>query len=303
MRAYYKRFGQRFWRDITTATGEQVLGAALTIVILICQIHFGVIKQGEVRANFLSIAWPYAALLGVLCLKHLVRTPHHLDSERQGHIDGLSVRLRASCEEIERLTTEPDIGGEILAVFWEPYQDPYSTSENVHSHYYVKLRLVNRNNVSCTIDEYRILVNSIYGDQPCQGKGRPSVIGKLRHPTSAYQDEMTFTESSPVAIAYDKSPKPPVRYQEDTWTQTRPLDIPRYYPLEHARAAEGWITFEVGNYIPHPVKPEDIRPKEYLAFAPWQQNITIIVVDSLGKGEHPIDGDFVGVAPSTFSVD
>lgn len=209
--------------------------------------------------------------------------------------------LDSKDEEIARLTTKPDITGEILAVFWEPWRDPYSTAENVHSRYYIKLRLVNRNHVSCTIDEYRILVNSIYRNQPCQGKGMPSGVGKLRHPTSAYQDESTFTELRAADTMYDRTPKPP-RGGPDSWTQTGSLDIPRYSPLERARKAEGWVTFTVGNYIPSPVRAEDIPARGYLAIAPWQQNITVIVVDSLG-GEHLIEGEFVNVAPSTFSTD
>lgn len=211
---------------------------------------------------------------------------------------------RALCsadDDISKLKEMPDIGGEILAVFWEPFTDPYSSSPNNHSRYYIKLRLVNRNDVPCTIDEYRVLVNSIDGNHPGQGKGVPSGIGKLRHPTSGYKDEYTFEELTEsqraVRTLYNKTLK------LDTWTQTRPMDIPDTWPLERARKKEGWVIFEIWNYVPSPVEAKDIPAKEYLAFPPWQQNMTVIVLDSLSKGEHPIEGTFVDVAPSTFSLD
>ncbi|MGB9254979.1 MAG: hypothetical protein WCC25_09115 [Candidatus Korobacteraceae bacterium] len=307
MRKYYRRFWRRFRDDLKAATGEQVVGALLAVAILICQLHFGVIKPGEFRANFLSIAWPYAALVFFLVVRHMIAVPHKLDEECQRQVDELSTELQSTQKEIQRLNTKPDIGGEIIAVFWEPFQDPYSTAENIHSRYYVKLRLVNRNDVPCTVDEYRILVNSIYGDRPCQGRGSPSGIGKLRHPTSAYRDEFTFTEltdSQRAALTlYKNSPPPPRSVSPDTWTQTMPLDIPRHLPLERARKAEGWVTFEVGNYIPSPIQPKDILTREYMAVAPWQQDIVVIVVDSLSKGEHSIYGQWVDVAPAIFSVD
>lgn len=208
-------------------------------------------------------------------------------------------------EEIGRLTTKPDIHGDILAVFWEPFRDPYSTSGNNHSRYFIKLRLVNRNDAPCTINEYLVLVDSLEGNHPGKGKGSPSGIGKLRHPTSGYKDEYTFEELTERERAartmYNNSPQMPRKYV-DTWTQTMPLDIPRHLALERARKAEGWVVFEIWNYLPSPIRPEDILPREYLAVGPWQQEIKVVVVDSLGN-THTIEEAWADVAPATFSVD
>lgn len=63
-----------------------MIGAFLVIGILICQIRFGIIRTGEIRANFLAITWPYAVLVGGLFLRHLVRTPYKLDEGLQAEI-------------------------------------------------------------------------------------------------------------------------------------------------------------------------------------------------------------------------
>src|SRR5208283_2573192 len=87
---YYKIFLQTFWKDFKKSTGEQVIGALLAISILALQIHYGVIKQGEIQVNFWSVAWPYAALVCALFLYHLIRAPWELHQKLEQEIDALT---------------------------------------------------------------------------------------------------------------------------------------------------------------------------------------------------------------------
>lgn len=105
MAAYYRRFWRTLRKDFAASTREQMIGALLVIGILVCQIAFGIIRPGEIRANLLSIAWPYMALVGGLFLRHLIRTPYRLDTERETEIDALServVKAEAAKTEAER---------------------------------------------------------------------------------------------------------------------------------------------------------------------------------------------------------
>ena|SRR5713226_5996324 len=81
---YYKNFVKTFWKDFRKSTREQVIGALLVIAILLLQIHYGVIKPGEIQPNVKSIAWPYVALVGAFFILHLIRAPWklHQDQER-----------------------------------------------------------------------------------------------------------------------------------------------------------------------------------------------------------------------------
>jgi hypothetical protein len=81
---YYKRFVYTFWKDFKKSTGEQVIGALLVIAILVLQIHYGIIKPGEIQPNAQAIGWPYAALVGVFFIIHLIRAPWKLDVEHNG---------------------------------------------------------------------------------------------------------------------------------------------------------------------------------------------------------------------------
>jgi len=224
-----------------------------------------VIKAGEIRANFLSIAWPYVALVGVLCIRHLVRAPHHLDAERQGDIEGLGGQLATANEEIRRLTTKPDIGGDILRVFWAFASEDHWPAHwfGNHSRYYVELRLVNYNSVPCTIDRYIITVRDGDG-RIVEGEGRLTLVTICR----------------PI-VSYERPGEDPKTHQ----TTTHPLNISSEWPLERARSKEGWVQFDVRNYVPSIIKEDDVNPHKWLA--PWQQDITITAMDSLG-GSHQI---------------
>src|SRR5271157_2495313 len=82
MLSYYKRVGIVMWKDFRSSVRAQMIGAFLAIAILVFQDHYGLIKQADVRANFWSIAWPYALLVLGLFGAHLAKAPKKLDDQR-----------------------------------------------------------------------------------------------------------------------------------------------------------------------------------------------------------------------------
>ncbi len=173
----------------------------------------------------------------------------------------------------------PDIKGEILAVFWErPLANDVPPEEvRKHSRYYVKLRLVNHRDVACTINRYFITVES-YDRRTGHSEGRLAGIGRLYHPTSSYTDERTETTET-----------------SRTYTWTYPLQIESHLPLERAHKKEGWVVFDVLNYVPHAIEPRDMHPEEFLA--PWQECVSVRVIDSL-ENPHDITDILATVAPA-----
>ena len=67
-------------------------------------------------------------------------------------------RLARSAD-IARLTNEPDIDVRIMAVFWDSARDGKGNPVADDSCFYVRLKLINRNDVPCTIDEFWMLGN------------------------------------------------------------------------------------------------------------------------------------------------
>jgi hypothetical protein len=61
---------------------QQVIGIALAFAIVILQIRSGVIPQHLTPEALASIAWPYAALTGLLIVIAIVKAPVKLDMER-----------------------------------------------------------------------------------------------------------------------------------------------------------------------------------------------------------------------------
>jgi hypothetical protein len=233
--------------------------------------------------------WAWAIGLLVIAIFFVLEASYREVRARE-HAHGMDVgnhviAIDAKDAEIDRLTTKPDIRGEVLGAFWQFCFDDSGTMRG--SRYYVKVRLTNHNHASCTVDEYRLAVDEIGGGSIGQGRnGRPSPIGNLRHPTSAYHDEGTVTEvKNGVA---------------DTFTWIRPLDIPRHLPLDRGKKAEGWLVFDIWNYLPNSIDANQPAPEKTVS--PWQQMVDVTVIDSLG-GEHIINGFAVNVAPARFSVD
>lgn len=171
--------------------------------------------------------------------------------------------------EIARLTEKPDIRGDILAAFWAFGVD--QQEERRHSVFVIKLRLVNHNDVPCTIRAYLLALDA--GQRQLFGEGQPSRVGRLLHPISSYTDDRTDARSD--------------------ITATYPMNITSEWPLERARDKIGWITFEIRNYVPECVG-NDVRPE--LTITPWNEHILITITDSLGNLHRVEDFTTVGVA-------
>jgi hypothetical protein len=82
---FFHRFLPQCWGDIRASVAEQVVGVILAILILIAQIHYGLITKDAVRANVLAISWPYIILVGMFIVYHFLRAPwlvsnRHLDT-------------------------------------------------------------------------------------------------------------------------------------------------------------------------------------------------------------------------------
>jgi len=105
---YYKRVGASFCRDLGASTKEHVIGILLAVGILVSQYKYGLIRPGEIRANLLSIAWPYALLVCVIVLRHLLRAPYELDRKWQIEREDTERKLAEKDAAIEQLTWPSD---------------------------------------------------------------------------------------------------------------------------------------------------------------------------------------------------
>jgi len=212
------------------------------------------------------------------------RTLEKVNTGHAAELKKLGDQAAAAESEVARLSEKPNIKGEILAVFWEFYKDVSEIPWPKHSRYYIKLRLTNQNDVPCTIDRYSVAVENYSDDKKGSGQGAPSFAGKLYHPTYNYSDEGTeHVEERDCTIT--------------TWTRTRPIDISPQWPLEKGCKHEGWLTFAVWNFIPEPIKPDDIAPETHIAH--WQQCVSVHVVDSLGN-THATTNILTDIAPARY---
>lgn len=221
--------------------------------------------------------------------RHHRRALESLDADHKQALKKTSDELEAAKSSLVSLG-KPDIKGEILAVFWEVYKDANQMPWPKHSRFYVKLRLVNHNDIPCTVDRYLITAEDCQANRVGRGEGSPSDAGRLYHPTYGYEDENTERLEGR-------------NHQTTTWTRTKPIDISAQWPLERACKHEGWVTFIVWNFIPFPITqlPQDDRrnsPEECVAS--WQQLISVCVIDSLGN-PHWITNILADVAPARYT--
>ena len=115
--------------------------------------------QAKYQLHILLHVWSWQTWLALLAVANVFLA-------LQGAVIAVRKREQEHAETQEKLrqkTLLPDIKGDILAVFWEFFQDPCSTGYTKHSRYYVKLRLVNYNDVPCTIDGYFITATDFGG--------------------------------------------------------------------------------------------------------------------------------------------
>jgi hypothetical protein len=108
------RFLPQFWDDIKAGLVANMLGAMLAILIVFAQIHYGVIKSGDLRPQLLSIAWPYGLLILAFVVYHSARAPWLISND---HLDSIKLieqakeaadhELADREETIRRLTEKP----------------------------------------------------------------------------------------------------------------------------------------------------------------------------------------------------
>ena len=151
----------------------------------------------------------------------------------------------------------PSLSGEILAVFWSKASGIRS------SNFFVKLKLVNHEDIPCTIDRFWFTLTIGGYERRCLGY--PSKVGRLQY-RRPYDNAEVTTEVYPLTISYDT-------------------------PLKLALPREGWIMFYVIECdMPNPAAPF------------WlMQNIKMAVVDSLGN-EHTIGHSSVTVFPANIEL-
>ncbi|SRR6266852_5251601 len=102
---YYRRFLSVFFRDWLKLAGQQVVvGLLLAGMTLALQIHYGLISQAGLSENLKILLYPYAAILGLFVLWHLIRTPWKMHDELER--DAQRLRVEQTAEPIRALGTE-----------------------------------------------------------------------------------------------------------------------------------------------------------------------------------------------------
>ncbi|HXM61484.1 MAG TPA: hypothetical protein VN950_11580 [Terriglobales bacterium] len=216
--------------------------------------------------------------------RHTRRILDQAHNGRKAEVKKVEDELAVANAKINKLETMPDISGEILVAFWEVRRDLDGMPWSKHSRYYIKLRLVNHNDVPCTINKYSLSIANYGDDKRTKGEGTPSSVGKLSHPTYTYIDE------NAEIIETDGC--------SEVRTRIGPINITTQWPLARGRKQEGWVTFDVWNYVPEPIKRiGEINPSASLA--PWKQVMSVCVVDSLGN-VHKAEDDLVEIATARF---
>ena len=115
---------------------------------------------------------------------------------------------------------KPAITGELTAIFWSKQRDTEADCKFASSNFFVRLKLVNHEDVPCTIDKYWLTL-TLEGNER-RLVGYPSKAGKLQY-RSPIDNAVTEVEVSPLTVNYDT-------------------------PLRRALSREGWITFHVIYY-------------------------------------------------------
>ena len=133
---YWARFWQRLAKDFAKATGEQVIGALLTVGILYFQIRYGLIHSGEIRGSYWAVAWPYLLLVGALFLWHFFRTAYVL------HLDTVTRVANETEARLKEKSLKPEFRTKIDCAIWD-----HTNGDRL----YVHVQIVNASEASSTI--------------------------------------------------------------------------------------------------------------------------------------------------------
>jgi hypothetical protein len=99
---YYGRLIRRFRQEIRKAWWESVLAIIAIVVVLFLQFYLGWIKKGETTLTALVNISPYIAILIAYTIRHVIRAPWLLDTERGNEIETLSEKLEEFSSESNR---------------------------------------------------------------------------------------------------------------------------------------------------------------------------------------------------------
>jgi hypothetical protein len=89
---YYWRWFRETLRQ-AASFWSNLVALAIAIAILFYQVHFGVIRADQLRANEAAIFWPYLYVLGAYLLYGIARAPLVLDREGSRTINDLQGKL------------------------------------------------------------------------------------------------------------------------------------------------------------------------------------------------------------------
>lgn len=107
----FTRFAPQLWGDIKPRLWTIVLGVITGVLILLAQLHFGVITD-RVHPRILSILWPYALLVVLLVAYHLARTPWLISNEHLETIASLRKTIEIHEATINQRETELRVASE-----------------------------------------------------------------------------------------------------------------------------------------------------------------------------------------------
>jgi hypothetical protein len=148
--AYYKRLWRQLLSDLFRQGGGQVIGVLLALVILVFQLHYGLIPQGTLWFQICSVGWPYLGLMVLLCLWCMGKAPVALDNERINH-------LNENDTTIEMLRNE---SAKLRAAIAKPPRAP------AQQHYYERLKTAIQEHGQLVIQVMRYLrgqKQAVYG--------------------------------------------------------------------------------------------------------------------------------------------
>src|SRR5437660_11487680 len=90
---YYCRVVAQIFADVWRLAKQQVIiGAVATILILVLQIHYGIIPKQFTLSSILAVVYPYLLIVACALIFHAVRAPWILDNKRQEEIETLLAR-------------------------------------------------------------------------------------------------------------------------------------------------------------------------------------------------------------------
>jgi hypothetical protein len=97
--SYYRRFLRQVRTDLFQWGRGQVIGAVVTLAILLLELYFGVVPKSMTVAALESFGWPYLAVIAVFLMGTLLKAPVELDNQRASQVFQATEALQRKQEE------------------------------------------------------------------------------------------------------------------------------------------------------------------------------------------------------------